>query len=131
MTDKPEFFQIYFRGRVDMVFKKTLILSVAALSFGTGMAIRSTPAHALASYWVHSHWVTIRKTSTVEKIRIVDPIYKSPVVAKYKVHKGAHYKLGHYDTNYSWVLRSGRFHSNSHYTYIVKRGWNNSSWFKF
>ena len=111
--------------------KKIATLLVAVVSMGTGMAFHQTTAHALASYWHHNHWVTIKKTVTVQKIKIADPIASSRAVRSYKLHRGAHYKLGHYDTNYSWVLNSGHFNSNSHYTYIVRRGWNNASWFKF
>lgn len=111
--------------------KKIAMLLIAVVSLGTGLSFHQMTAHALADYWVHNHWVTIKKTVKVQKIKIVNPMYKSRAVKTYKIHRGTHYKLGHYSTNYPWVLNSGRFNSNSHYTYIVRRGWNDASWFKF
>lgn len=76
--------------------KKIATLLVAVVSLGTGMAFHQTTAHALASYWHHNHWVTTKKTVTVQKIKIADPIASSRAVRSYKLHRGAHYKLGHY-----------------------------------
>ncbi|WP_252904330.1 hypothetical protein [Secundilactobacillus silagei] len=47
--------------------KKIATLLVAVVSLGTGMAFHQTTAHALASYWHHNHWVTTKKTVTVQK----------------------------------------------------------------
>ncbi|VDG31202.1 hypothetical protein [Lactobacillus brevis] [Lactiplantibacillus mudanjiangensis] len=86
------------------------------------------PAHALASYWKTSHWVTLKKDVTVYKLSN-KPWDKK--VATYKVKAGSHYKLSHWDVNYSWVLQSGKYNTNGgHYTYMVNKKYNDASWFK-
>ncbi|KRL20517.1 hypothetical protein FC98_GL001459 [Lentilactobacillus kisonensis DSM 19906 = JCM 15041] len=52
-------------------------------------------------------------------------------MAEYTVDKGAYLKLDHWGTDYSWVLNSKPFKSNSHYTYVVKKGDSNHSRFRF
>lgn len=106
---------------------KFLAVALAALSFG---AITLTTKSASAAYIAEgtSRWVTLKRSVTVYKYKIVTPIYKSRSVGTYTAHKGAHYKLYHYGANYEWVLDSGRFNSTSHYTYAVAE--TGSSWFK-
>lgn len=66
-------------------------------------------------------WITLTKNVTVVQIKNTVPRYKSHEVAEYTVDKGAYLKLDHWGTDYSWVLNSKPFKSNSHYTYVVKK----------
>lgn len=109
-----------------MKLKKYVMFAVATLSLGTGLSLSQTNAHALASYWKSAHWVTLTQNVTVYKINN----YSKQIVKSYTAHSGSHYKMNHWDVNYSWVLQSGHFNTGNKYTYTVHRAWNSSSWFK-
>ncbi|MFC6181886.1 hypothetical protein [Lactiplantibacillus daowaiensis] len=85
---------------------------------------------ALASHWNGPHWVTLTKNVTVSKIRNTNPSSDSYEVAVYKAKKGSHYKLIHRDMGYAWSFKSGKFTTGSKYTYMVKKKYNDGSWFK-
>lgn len=91
-----------------------------------GIFLPSTPAKALSSYWKTAHWVTLTQDVTVDKVKSSGGSY----VRSYTAKAGSHYKLNHWDVNYSWALASGRFKTNGKYTYTVDKPWNSSSWFK-
>lgn len=104
-----------------------LIVILSALLF----MLIGEPQHASAKgYWVHNHWVTLKKNVKVSKIKISYPLYKSHSVATYTAKKGSHYLVRHNSYNYGWLLYSGKFHSNAKYAYAVAVNENNSSWFK-
>lgn len=111
--------------------KKAWKLSIVVILISIILpSLKTTTAHALASYWKSPHWVTIKKDTTVLKIRNSYPISDRSVVNSYTIKRGSHYKLSHWDVNYSWVLQSGKFNTGSKYTYMVDRKWNSASWFK-
>jgi len=112
-----------------MKMKKSLLITTGLLAMILPM-VHATTAHALASYWKSPHWVTITKDTDVLKIKNSNPMSSSPTVNSYTIKRGSHYKLSHWDVNYSWVLQSGKFNTGAKYTYMVDRKWNNASWFK-
>lgn len=121
-----------------MKLKKSLLLGITALSLGTSVSlIGAQPVNAMSIYnsgnpfWNRLPWVTLKHNVRVHKMRIVTPNYKSYSVGVYVAKKGYHYRLGHWGNNYSWTLESGRFKGNHHYSYVVAKGANNHSWFRF
>lgn len=110
-----------------MNVKKIMIAAgVAVLSFTT-FGVQQASAHSY-TYWLHPHWVTVTKTTTIAKNKNTNPLYKSYMVKEYKVYPGHHLKV-HHAASYDWVVESGKFNTNSHYTYAVERG-SGTSWFK-
>lgn len=111
--------------------KKYLKLTMVTILVATVLPlINTTTAHALAPFWKHTHWVTFTKNTHIVKMRNTMPMSSSYEVGSYTIKRGSHYKLDHWGVNYSWVLQSGKFNTNSKYTYVVDRNWNSSSWFK-
>lgn len=111
-----------------MNIKRRLLIGIAALVLaflGTGSL--STSANHSFIYWAHPRWVTVRKASTIVKIKNVYPLYKSYVVKKYRVHRGHHLRI-HHVASYTWQVESGHFNSNTRYTYVVARS--GFSWFR-
>lgn len=99
--------------------KKLKYVTVLLATLVAGIVLFSNQSASASSYWASKHWVTLKKNVTVKKVKNVYPLYKSHVVKSYTAKKGSHYKMGHYGANYSWVLYSGKFKSNSKYTYAV------------
>ncbi|MFD1422032.1 hypothetical protein [Lactiplantibacillus songbeiensis] len=85
------------------------------------------PADALASYWKTSHWVTLKKNVTVYKLSNTD---WGKRISTHTAKAGSHYKLSHWDINYSWVLQSGKYNTGNNYTYMINKKYNDASWFK-
>lgn len=110
-----------------MNVKKIMVAAgFAVLSFGT-FGVQQASAHSY-TYWLHPHWVTVTKTTTIAKNKNTYPLYKSYTVKEYKVYPG-HHLIVHHAASYDWVVESGKFNTNSHYTYAVERG-SGTSWFK-
>lgn len=109
--------------------ENVLKLSLTILSFVVSMMATSgtVSAHSY-TYWLHPHWVTVTKTTTIAKNKNTYPLYKSYMVKEYKVYPGHHLKV-HHAASYDWVVESGKFNTNSHYTYAVEHG-SSTSWFK-
>lgn len=96
-----------------------------------GIGMVATPAKVSAHsffYWEHPHWVTVRKTTRIAKIHNTYPRYKSYIVREWTVHPGHHLKV-HHGASYDWLVESGKFNTNSYYTYAVERG-SGTSWFR-
>lgn len=106
---------------------KLLIFTLIVFSF-SGVTTISKTAQASAPFWRYGHWVTMTRDVKILKIKNVVPRAYSYSVATYTAPKGSHYKLEHWGTDFSWVLQSGRFNSNSYYTYVVSA--KGSNWFK-
>ncbi|MCH5461930.1 hypothetical protein HC026_00630 [Lactobacillus sp. LC28-10] len=112
-----------------MHLKKLAMLGSAVLSLGVGMTAAQTKASAHSFfYWEHPHWVTVRKTTTIAKIHNTYPLYKSYSVGEWIVYPGYHLKV-HHGASYDWLVESGKFNTNSYYTYAVERG-SGTKWFR-
>lgn len=113
-----------------MKIKKYVVLGITTVSMALGLNALTTPAHALQNEWKSDHWVTITRSVSVNKYKIVNPFYKSYSVKTYTIKRGSHYKLSHWGVNFSWALQSGKYNSGSHYTYVPDEAYNDGSWFK-
>ncbi|MFC6274708.1 hypothetical protein ACFQET_04170 [Levilactobacillus tangyuanensis] len=112
-----------------MNLHKGLTLAAVTLSASIFLAIPRPAAAKASSYWDTEHWVTIRKTITVSKIKPGHPTYKGgKVLATYKILPGTHYKLGHPGSDYTWVLNSGKYKSGPKGVYSVTK--HGSNWFQ-
>ena len=112
-----------------MSFKKLSMIGVTALSLSLGVAASSTTASAHGyGYWLRPHWVTIKKTTTIAKIKNTYPLYKSYKVGERTVYPGYHLKV-HHGASYLWLSESGKFNTGAKYTWAVERG-NNTRWFR-
>lgn len=126
-----------------MKLKKMLLVGLASLSLGTVSVISKPMAtQAISIYnegnpiWRHPRWVTLTKSIKIIKLKNTIPIYKSYQVGILTAKRGYHYKLGHWGSNYSWTLESGKFNShtmsgNGKYAYMVDKKWNSHNWFRF
>lgn len=104
-------------------------MGLATLSLVVGWTVAGGTASAHSfTYWTHPHWVTVTKTTTIAKNKNTYPLYKSYTVQEYNVYPGHHLKV-HHAASYDWVVESGTFNTNAHYTYAVERG-SGTSWFK-
>ena len=129
-----------------MIFTKKIALMAAGVALAAPVfyGANTVTTHASSVYstanpiWNRLPWITLRRNVKVLKVRNITPEYKSYSVGTFIAKKGYHYRLGHWGTNYSWTLESGRFNSHSHayygnykYTYVVSEKWNSHSWFRF
>ncbi|WP_373879786.1 hypothetical protein [Levilactobacillus brevis] len=105
---------------------KIVVTGLLSLFLSIGIISMTTSANAAKSYWKSAHWVTFTKNVTVDKVKSSGGSY----IKSYTIKAGSHYKLSHWDVNYSWALQSGKFNTNGKYTYIVDKPWNSSNWFK-
>ncbi|GAX05401.1 hypothetical protein IWT25_00705 [Secundilactobacillus pentosiphilus] len=112
-----------------MKIKHYVMLGLAIISLGTGLSVKGETAQAVQDEWRNAHWVTLTKNVTVEKIHVVEPMYKSRSVNSYTAKRGQHFKMEHWGTDYSWVLQSGRFNSGGKYLYVVDASYK-GGWFK-
>ncbi|MCT2882631.1 hypothetical protein [Lentilactobacillus buchneri] len=118
---------------------KSMPIIFSAFVIGVGIALLQAPtSYAYSKYDSrNSIWsgngttVTFWKNVGITKMRNANPRSKSYPVQNYVVKKWSHYKLDHWGHTYSWVLQSGRFNSNSKYTYIVDKSDGDHSWFRF
>lgn len=112
-----------------MRLRSLAMLGITALSLGVGITVTEAKASAHSFfYWEHPHWVTLRKTMTIAKIKNVYPLYKSYKVEEWGAYRGYHLKI-HHVASYSWQIESGKFNSGYRYTYVVIGG-RGTSWFR-
>lgn len=117
------------QGDFILKLKSYVTIGLTALSLSLGLSIKSTTAHAIKDHWNSAHWVTVTKDEPVYKIKNQIPVASSYKVGSSTVKRGTHILLEHWGVDYSWVLQSGRFNSNSKYTYIVDASYK-GGWFK-
>ena len=77
-------------------------------------------------YWERPHWVTVTRPVKIVKIKRVYPLAYSYEVKSTWVYRGHHLKV-HHAVSFNWMVESGKFNSNSYYTYAVAA---NKGWFK-
>ncbi|WP_261809278.1 hypothetical protein [Levilactobacillus humaensis] len=104
--------------------KQTFIMTAMALA-AFGVVGSTTTAHA-ASHWKAAQWVDLTKTVKVDKIQNST----AKKLKTYTIKSGTRYKMSHWTGVTRWVVQSGRFNSGKKYTYAVRKGGNNTSWFK-
>lgn len=112
-----------------MKFCKYTNVLLITLSLATGLAFANTKASAHGfMYWTHPHWVTVKKATTIVKIKNTYPLCNSYAVKKYRVYPGHHLKV-HHMASYDWVVESGKYNTGTHYTYAANRG-SGTGWFR-
>ncbi|MCH5462737.1 hypothetical protein HC026_09315 [Lactobacillus sp. LC28-10] len=94
-----------------MPLKKLSMVPLVALSFVTALSTTSTTASAHGyGYWLRPHWVTIKKTTTIAKIKNTYPLSNSYKVDEWIVYPGYHLKV-HHGASYLWLGESGKFNT--------------------